>query len=99
MRRALFLFVFLVGCGGSAATDPGADRPAFDQAVAAYLEAHNMDLKIEQYKAFSIGEDGNTATAEIAMGYAGGMIKATARFFFEFEKNGDAWTVTDCSQK
>ena len=88
----------LVGCGGGE-TGPGTDRPAFDQAVARYLEDHNMDLKIDAYKSFSISDDGNTASAEIAMGYAGGMIKATARFIIDFEKQGDSWMVTNCSQK
>ncbi len=91
----------LVGCGGGS-TDPGppeADRPAFDQAVAEYLHRSRMDLKIEQYKSFSMGEDGAAAQAEIAMGYAGGVMKATQRYLFEFEKFDGRWQVTDCSQK
>lgn len=93
------LVLCLVGCGGSSAPAVGEQRQALDRAVASYLEDHDMDLKIDAYKTFSISEDGQTARAEIAMGYAGGMIKATARFNFDFEKQDGRWLVTNCSQK
>lgn len=99
MRRStwwLLPVLLLAGCGGEPAVP---DRAAFDQAVAAYLDSHHMDLKIERYKSFKLEGDGNAAEAEIAMGYAGEGIKATSRFIFHFQKTGAGWQVSAHEQK
>jgi len=88
---AVVLLACLYGCSGGEPTIP--DKPAFDQAVKAYLQKTGMGLKIAEYKQFALSDDGISAEAEIAMGYDGPSIRATKRFFFEFEKVDGVWRV------
>ena len=88
---AVVLLACLYGCSGGEPTIP--DRPAFDEAVKAYLQRTGMGLKIAEYKHFALSEDGTSAEAEIAMGYDGPGVSATKRFLFEFEKVDGAWRV------
>ncbi len=88
---AVVLLACLYGCSGGEPAIP--DRPAFDQAVKAYLQRTGMGLKIAEYKHFALSEDGMSAEAEIAMGYDGPAVNATKRFIFEFEKVDGSWHV------
>ena len=85
------------GCSGGEPTIP--DRPAFDQAVADYLELRGMGLKLVAYKQFTLSADGRTAQAEISLGDAGSVIKATKRFLFEFENVNGLWRATTLKAK
>ncbi len=91
------MLLLVVGCSGSEPQVP--DRAAFDQAVADYLEQRSMGLAISEYKAFTMADDGTHAEAEIAMADAAGMIKATARFIFHFERTDGTWRVVSHQQK
>jgi hypothetical protein len=96
----IMLLLFAAGCSGGEPGVPGVpDRAAFDQAIADYLDQRSMGLKISEYKSFTMADDGAHAQAEIAMGDASGMIKATARFIFRFERTNGAWRVVSHEQK
>ena len=88
----LLLLWSLLGCSGGEPTIP--DRPAFDDAVVAYLARRGMELKIVKYKAFTLSDDRLTAEAEIRLGYVDPMVKATKGFVFEFEQVDGEWQVT-----
>ena len=79
------LFVFVLGCGGAAG--PAVDSGPFEEAVAKYLDEHNMLLAIKAVKAGPI-VDGNTATMTTSLTHAelGG---AAVTWDFEFEKGED----------
>ena len=90
---AAMLTLAQAGCGGDAPVDVP-DRPAFDQAIQDYLKQKSMDLKIDQYRAFELGADGQTAAAEVTLGLAaeaGANVKT--RFRFNFHKSSGRWQV------
>jgi len=91
------MLLFVVGCSGSEPQIP--ERAAFDRAVANYLDQRSMGLKISEYKSFKLADDGAHAEAEIAMADAAGMIKATARFIFQFERTDGTWRAVSHQQK
>lgn len=104
MRRAMLMLAAcacLSACGSpSAPPPPEAERAAMEQAVAAYLAKQNMELKIDAWKSYAPAADGRSARAELAMTHAGGMVSASARFVFTFEKSSDgSWRVTGHEQK
>jgi len=89
----MLLMVTLTGCGGG---EPVVieDREAFDAAVEQYLQRKSMDLAISEYQSFELAEDGNAATAVIALKYAGeGVAPVQTRYEFTFEKTNDRWQV------
>ena len=88
----VLMLLCLQGCSGGG-EPPAADRPAFDQAVKAYLQRTGMGLKIVEYKQFTLSEDGASAEAEIAMGYDGPAVNYTKRFTFEFKFVNGVWRV------
>ena len=75
----------MLGCGGpgKAAVDSG----PFEEAVAKYLEEHNMALVIKEVKVGPVVE-GETGTMKASLTHAelGG---AAVTWEFEFEKTGD----------
>jgi hypothetical protein len=96
-RCCVIMLLLIVGCSGGEPQVP--DRAAFDQAVADYLDQRGMGLAISEYKSFTMADDGTHVEAEIAMADAAGMIKATARFIFQFERTDNTWRVTSHRQK
>jgi hypothetical protein len=90
----ILLTACLTSCGGN---EPVVvpDREAFDAAVEEYLRLKSMDLAIREYEQFELGEEGATATAVIAMVYAGeGVASVQQKFRFSFQKTADRWQVT-----
>ncbi len=82
------LTVLLVGCGES--PGPAVESAPFEEAVATYLDEHNMALAIKDVKEGPIVE-GETATMTTSLTHAelGG---AAVTWEFEFEQGGDgAW--------
>jgi hypothetical protein len=89
----VLLALALTSCGGE---EPVVvpDREAFDSAVQEYLRLKSMDLAIRDYDQFEMSEDGTTATAVIAMVYAGeGVASVQQKFRFSFQKTAGRWQV------
>ena len=79
------LLVLVLGCGGP--PEPAVASGPFEEAVAKYLDEHNMALAIKEVKA-GPSVDGDTATMTVSLTHAelGG---ASVTWDFEFEKIED----------
>lgn len=100
-RSVLVMVLVMIGCLTGCSDDAPTirDQPAFDEAMRSYLEMRGMQLKLVAYKRFDMGADGQTAEAELVLGYAGDAVKATKRFIAKFENVDGEWRVTTLYSK
>ena len=95
---ALAVLLALSGCDGDE-TPVIPDREAFDAAVESYLSGRSMEMAIDEYREFTLAENGNTARAVIALAHAGeGYANLRVRWEFTFQKVNDRWRVSSHRQ-
>ena len=90
-RIALWTVMILV-CFGCGKPSVEADVAPFQQAVADYLRANNMDLEVAAFRALDV--EGDSARAEVSLGHAGGATGVKVRWTFQFARRAGSWQVT-----
>jgi len=87
----LGMILLLASCSGQ---KPLADTAPFEAAIAQYLKANSMGMKVHQFKELKI--DGASANAEVSLGHAEEATAIKVRWGFEFRQQNGVWQVTTC---
>lgn len=80
--------------GGCGSQRPAPDSAPFAAAVAAYLQAQSMDMKVDTFRRLEVNAD--RATATVSMGHAEGAAGVKVQWEFTFARTGDRWQVSSC---
>lgn len=80
--------------GGCGSQRPAVDSAPFAAAVAAYLQAQSMDMKVDTFRRLEVNAD--RATATVSLGHAEGAAGVKVQWEFAFARTGDRWQVSSC---